>query len=143
MDGTQTPPSNVVGEHWLMDGTQTPPSIVVGEHWLCSITHYHLWEQHVTLLNLMAHSKVEWALLGSFHSTLSHPQKIRNICFENGYFQQLLSAHNPCNCNLLKLKFLTPTFEIQIGVLPHFSLANRPYGCRKNSVHIISVPNFR
>jgi hypothetical protein len=113
------------------------------EKWLCSRTHYHLWEQHVTLLNLMAHSEVEWALLRSFHSTFSHPQKICNICFENGYFQQLLLAHNPCNCNLLKLKFLTPTFEIQIRVLPHFSLANKPYGCRKNSVHIISVPNFR
>jgi hypothetical protein len=33
---------------------------------------------------------------------------------------------NPCNWNLLKLKFLTLTFEIQIGVLPHFSLVSRP-----------------
>jgi len=29
------------------------------------------------------------------------------IYFENGYFQQFLLARNPCNWNILKLKFLT------------------------------------
>jgi hypothetical protein len=67
----------------------------------------------------------------------------RSCCFLNGCFQQFLSTRNPCNWNLLKLKFLTLIFEIQIGVLPHFSLVSKPYGCWKNSVHIICVRKFR
>jgi hypothetical protein len=75
-----------------------------------------------------------WVINNGFHrflrlcgcNNLSHG---RSCCFINGYFQQFLSTPNPCNCNILKLKFFTLTFEIQIGVLPHFSVVSKPYGC--------------
>jgi len=43
----------------------------------------------------------------------------------------------------LKLEFLSLTVEIQIGVLPHFSLVSRPYGCWKKLMHIICVLKFQ
>ncbi len=89
---------------------------------------YRVW--HVFYLSPM----YTWVINSGFHrflrlcgcNGLPHG---RSCCFLNGSFQQFLSTCNPCNWNLLKLKFLTLIFEIQIGVLPHFSLVIRPYGC--------------